>query len=104
MLKDSTKSDSSRNGGPWIDDTGIARWYRNGKLHREDGPALIRNWISYSEEELESQKWINQKWMNSYLHGFGFEFWFEGERYYSVSLEDFQETIRNRQVREVLES
>jgi len=39
-----------------IDETGIKRWYLNGKLHRENGPAI--------EYAYGSKEW----WLNGKLH------------------------------------
>ena len=64
---------------PTIDKDGYKAWYRNGVLHREIGPAVI----------FED----------------GTEYWyFEGTRFRSNTLQEFQEMIRILKVKRVLES
>lgn len=44
--------------GLWIDSAGIHRYYKNGKLHNENGPAVISNnncW-HYIEGKLHNEK------------------------------------------------
>jgi hypothetical protein len=60
-----------REDGPAVIRITSETWYQNGKLHREDGPAVVRKniweeWWLYEKELyfVDSKRWrINDKWL-----------------------------------------
>lgn len=80
--------ESSSKTGMFIDECGKKEWYKNGKLHREDGPAIVEDWrkewyidgklhrendlpallrIDYFDNSIDRSEW----WVNGKLHRIG---------------------------------
>ena len=60
-----------RSGGPAVIENGTKSWYKNGKLHREDGAAIERNCGSreywFNGEKITKEKLESVKLLNAYL-------------------------------------
>ena len=79
LWNDGTGPKVHREDGPAImKPDGYQSWWQNNHLHRDDGPAIIRP-------------------------DGDFEFWWQGIRFHAKDLEDFQEQVRDKILREVTE-
>ena len=51
--------------GKYIEEYGFERWYKDGLLHREDGPAVLKHGLKKlqrKEKSLFYLKVMNEKW------------------------------------------